>query len=721
MRRVGVPLGALLAAALVLGACGDAPRTAVRLVVNMPVGGEVDELHVVATLAGQELISVSVPEQVDGALANGTDVVIWAGDEQAGQAVTFAVAGLRAAALVAHGEGGATLKRGKTVVAIVQLEAAMGCSGGLVNCDGVCTDTTTDRDHCGRCDLACAAGEICRSSQCEHNPCGDGQHECSGACYPDDDPLHCGGSCIQCPVPAAHGTAACIANRCELDCDPGFVQCPGACVDLNTDPRNCGSCGHECLATQICRNSNCTSNACGSTMHECPGVGCVSNTSTATCGSSCTPCPVPSGGTATCDGVSCGVSCASGSHVCDGSCVTNYSTATCGTRCTPCPTPTNGSATCDGTTCGIACATNYHACGTACVSNYATATCGTRCTACPTTTNGTATCDGTSCGITCNNGYKLCGLACISNSATCATWRPVTTAATPPPRSYAAMAFDAQRNVTVLFGGWQAGSALNLGDTWEFNGANWVQRSPAAAPPARDSAAMAYDPVRHEVVLFGGWASDAYADTWFWDGTNWTQPAEVTSGPSARYGAQMVWDSIGGLVLFGGAEPGGTVLPADVWRWDGATRQWNQPPLLGTGSPPGRVSPGMIMDGTQIVVFGGASDWYASTAYGDQWTLGLTGWSQVTVARPSARGAPAFAFAGNHGNGILFGGFASGLVALGETWSWAGGQWTKLSPPTSPTPRGGAAVAYDSQRGVVVLFGGANGTTTFAETWEFVQ
>ena len=47
-----------------------------------------------------------------------------------------------------------------------------------------------------------------------------------------------------------------------------------------------------------------------------------------------------------------------------------------------------------------------------------------------------------------------------------------------------AMLFDSGRNRTVLFGGLSAAGYLN--DTWEYNGANWTQRSPAVSPPARD-------------------------------------------------------------------------------------------------------------------------------------------------------------------------------------------------------------------------------------------
>jgi hypothetical protein len=48
---------------------------------------------------------------------------------------------------------------------------------------------------------------------------------------------------------------------------------------------------------------------------------------------------------------------------------------------------------------------------------------------------------------------------------------------------------------------------------------NWAKQSPATDPPARDSAAMAYDPATGTVVLFGGDPQNGrgeFGDTWVW-------------------------------------------------------------------------------------------------------------------------------------------------------------------------------------------------------------
>jgi hypothetical protein len=46
------------------------------------------------------------------------------------------------------------------------------------------------------------------------------------------------------------------------DCQPPLVLCPDGCVDLLTDPKNCGSCGHLC-PTEICLGGKCTGEPVG--------------------------------------------------------------------------------------------------------------------------------------------------------------------------------------------------------------------------------------------------------------------------------------------------------------------------------------------------------------------------------------------------------------------------------------------------------------------------
>ena len=96
------------------------------------------------------------------------------------------------------------------------------------------------------------------------------------------------------------------------------------------------------------------------------------------------------------------------------------------------------------------------------------------------------------------------------------------------------MAFDANRNRIVLFGGFDG--LTQLQDTWEWDGTAWLQRTPADLPPARQDAAFAHDSARGRTVLFSGLGGSCNGldDLWEWDGTDWHPgPAAADSADSA--------------------------------------------------------------------------------------------------------------------------------------------------------------------------------------------
>lgn len=157
----------------------------------------------------------------------------------------------------------------------------------------------------------------------------------------------------------------------------------------------------------------------------------------------------------------------------------------------------------------------------------------------------------------------------------------------PPARWAHAMAFDAARGVTVLFGGvTRSGPTGALGDTWTWNGTTWTNVTPASGPCPREYHSMTYDSVRNVVVLFGGWkwqnnVLNPLNDTWEWNGATWTQRSgtvcgESPTGPLARGQHGMVYDTCRQLVLLLGGMRNPNVGPfySDIWTWNGTT--WSQ-------------------------------------------------------------------------------------------------------------------------------------------------
>jgi hypothetical protein len=82
-------------------------------------------------------------------------------------------------------------------------------------------------------------------------------------------------------------------------------------------------------------------------------------------------------------------------------------------------------------------------------------------------------------------------------------------------------------------------------------------------------------------------------------------------------------------------------------------------------------------------------------------------------SRPSARDDAAMAYDPVNDSVILFGGLvigSEGLNALDDTWSWDGARWTELHPTASPPGLSGALLGYDPATGSLVLTGGDTST-----------
>jgi hypothetical protein len=294
-------------------------------------------------------------------------------------------------------------------------------------------------------------------------------------------------------------------------------------------------------------------------------------------------------------------------------------------------------------------------------------------------------------------------------------WVQESPAASPPARNSANMAYDAASGQVVLFGGYGNGGIL--GDTWTWNGITWTQQSPATSPSGRDSAGMVYDAATGQVVLFGGSnGSSILGDTWTWNGTTWTQQSPAAS-PSARDFPSMAYDAATGqVVLFGGdGSTNSSGYLGDTWTWNGTTWTQQSPAT----SPSARYYDSMAYDAAtaQVVLFGG----YNNGLLGDTWTWNGTTWTQQSpAASPSARYLPIMAYDAASSKVVLFGGEGnSGL--LGDTWSWNATTWSQQSPAASPSARYTASMTYDAASGQVVLFGGFGSSGRLSDIWVWGQ
>lgn len=95
-------------------------------------------------------------------------------------------------------------------------------------------------------------------------------------------------------------------------------------------------------------------------------------------------------------------------------------------------------------------------------------------------------------------------------------------------------------------------------------------------------------------------------------------------------------------------------------------------------------------------------------------------WEQKFPAfSPSPRYDHAIAYDSDRGVTVLFGGSDNPSTGVtGDTWEWDGEAWTRRATD-GPSRRYIHAMAYDNRRGVTVLFGGRSHGGENGETWEW--
>ena len=94
-------------------------------------------------------------------------------------------------------------------------------------------------------------------------------------------------------------------------------------------------------------------------------------------------------------------------------------------------------------------------------------------------------------------------------------------------------------------------------------------------------------------------------------------------------------------------------------------------------------------------------------------------WVQQNTPGPLAQRGVAVAYDSDRGVAVLFGGRDSTGTRFDETWEWDGYSWTEVATASQPSERAFSGMAYDSARQVMVLFGGVAASGRVGDTWEY--
>ena len=273
----------------------------------------------------------------------------------------------------------------------------------------------------------------------------------------------------------------------------------------------------------------------------------------------------------------------------------------------------------------------------------------------------------------------------------------------PLPRKMHAMAYDAARAETILFGGFN-GAPMN--DTWAYDAAGWRPLNPATVPAARFDHTMAYDPVRKRIVMVAG--QDAvgvnHEDTWEWDGSDWSLVASSISGMTSGI---LNYDPRLGGVLYSGL-PGNMV-------WDGTS--WT---MLTLANP-------ATFDATTSMVYDAASGGIIGLWNEQNMRFRPhVGWEHISFSRIVRLSRNVTAIDPSNSTVIIFGGKGRAGNSTGgpfaQTWEWRNGEWALVNDNTGPRGVQDAEMVFDLARGVFVLFGGEFSSDQYTqETWELVR
>ena len=296
----------------------------------------------------------------------------------------------------------------------------------------------------------------------------------------------------------------------------------------------------------------------------------------------------------------------------------------------------------------------------------------------------------------------------------------------PAPRYDHSALVDPVRGQIVVFGG--RGSST-LGDTWIFElGARRWREVPGAGPSPRFGHGVVYDAAHRRMLLVMGEGAGFFNDAWAFDldQETWTElKANRTADdePRPRYGQSAALDSQGRVFISHGFSDQGRF--DDTWVFDPTAARWiNLTPPEGP-KPLKRCLHEIVYDAAEdrMFLYGGCSSGFGPCPQGDLWAFDMQAqaWTEITFSgmAPEARSNPSLAFDAARPALFLFGG-KTAAGPTGDTWRYdlAQGEWGGLESEIAPGPRSSQGTGYDAQNRRVYVVGGQTAQGPDMEIWE---
>ena len=239
--------------------------------------------------------------------------------------------------------------------------------------------------------------------------------------------------------------------------------------------------------------------------------------------------------------------------------------------------------------------------------------------------------------------------------------------------------------------------------------------SPTTQSPQAPRAVGFYDPTAQRVVLAGSTDQlkpGARDRVWSWTGARWELTTDA--GPPSRGNTAAAYDARRRVAVgAGGARRSANDSTFEVVgeTWEASSGGWQR--TSGTDIDP-RDHHSMVYDEARqaVLMFGGIPGNRAAPWPSDTWELRPAGWVRVATEGPAGRGRTALAYDSRRRQVVLFGGVGASPAPrqpqpfFRDTWVWEGAGWRKAAD-VGPPARYAHGMVFDERAGVVLLYSGA--------------
>jgi Galactose oxidase, central domain len=236
-------------------------------------------------------------------------------------------------------------------------------------------------------------------------------------------------------------------------------------------------------------------------------------------------------------------------------------------------------------------------------------------------------------------------------------------------------------------------------------------------PPADDNARMVFDSRtgREAYVLLV--RAGKFIEVWEYPlaTRKWIQRTPPVR-PNVRVEFAAAFDAARGVtVMFGGGDFSPKKVTDEVWEWDGNT--WERRSPKAGPSARKRCHAVYHIGRREVVIYAGTD---TKKQLDDLWGYNGTSWTLLAsgTTKPRPRNDAALAYDSKRGEILMFGGYIGKNAFDNETWRWTKTGWQKLPALTSPSPRGWHSLVYDPVRDRTLLLGQYLLWNNH-ETWEF--